>query len=96
VYAALSCLRYTDKGYVDINIHTDTGINPKSLEFSYFTAGTGGTSLCGLKLLGYEALNPSVCGLKLQVYAAFSSWCMRPEATSVCGLKLLVYAALTH
>ena len=41
---------------VDIYIYTETGINPKSLEFSYFTAGTGGTSVCGLKLLGYEAV----------------------------------------
>ncbi len=31
----------------------------------------------------------SVCGLKLLVYEALSQLCMRPFATSVCGLKLL-------
>ena len=38
-------------------------------------------SVCGLKLIGYEALRCSVCGLQLLV-------CMRPYAASVCGLTL--------
>ena len=38
----------------------------------------------------------SVCGLKLLVYEALSYECMRPSATRVGGLGLLVYEALSY
>jgi hypothetical protein len=47
------------------------------------------TSVCGLRLLVYEALSykcvrpaASVWGLELLVYTILSYWCMRPQATS--------------
>jgi hypothetical protein len=62
------------------------------------------TSVCGLKLLVYEALSECVstsvcgltllvyCGLKLLVYEALCE-CV---STSVCGLTLLVHVALSY
>jgi len=49
-----------------------------------------------LKLACLYHYATSVCGLKLLAYEAFSYECMRPGATGVCGLELLVYAALSY